>query len=625
MITRKLGWKKQKEDARDLKIQHLAKVRKLTTILPVAANLRKWCSQIEDQGNLGSCTANAWSGILQFDENKYPVVGRKYADLSRLFIYYNERLLDGTVSQDSGAELRDGAKVINQYGVCVETEWPYNVNKFTVKPTSKCYTDALPNAIHSYYLLDGTTPSATLINLKTAIASGQPFVFGFNVYDSFMNDAMAASGVMPMPNTSTEQIQGGHAVCFTQDTKVSLLDGTEKSFAELLSSYSDKSFWVYSCDENGNVVPGLAHSPRKTAENQSIVKVTLDNGEIIRCTKNHPFLMRDGLYKPAEQLQSNDSLMPLYRKKEPMYDKSDYEMFLNPRTQRWCWTHRIAMDYFGHHKGVVHHKDFNRFNNSIDNLEIMSWVEHTKLHQRQTVLLEKYSKSDTGRQKSRELMEKLWANSEWREKTLAKNHANGELLRQRGIVNEIERLREIEVRHNSHEYKEMRANIARENLKKTIGRPLTDRQRSARRSNALRNFSPEIRGNAQIKTTYKRFYANDYPTFDAYLAAKNISFTPINHKVVSVVDDGREDVYDLTVDKYHNFALTSGVFVHNCAVGYDDSVKRFLVRNSWGTSWGLPASLYRGYFTVPYAIFTTYDNNTNSYMACDAWTVIKEI
>jgi C1A family cysteine protease len=212
MIERKLGWRKQKPDARDFQIHHLRAVRPLATAIPATANLRRWCSYIEDQGQLGSCTANAWAGILQFDENKYPVAGRKYADLSRLFIYYNERVLDNTVNQDSGAELRDGAKVLNQYGVCVETEWPYNVSQFTVKPTAKCYTDALPNVIHSYYALDGTTPAATLTNLKTAIASGQPFVFGFNVYDSFMSDQVANTGVMPMPNVKTEQLQGGHAV-----------------------------------------------------------------------------------------------------------------------------------------------------------------------------------------------------------------------------------------------------------------------------------------------------------------------------------------------------------------------------------------------------------------------------
>lgn len=213
MIERKLGWIKQKSDTRDFGFARLARAKNYQVVsLPAVVTNRRWCSEIEDQGDLGSCTANAWAGLLQYDENKYPVKGRKYFNMSRLFIYYNERVLNNTVKEDSGAQLRDGAKVINQYGSCAEYDWPYNTAKFTVKPTAACYKVALPNAIHSYYALDGATPAATLANLKTCIANGQCFVFGFNVYDSFMTDEMANTGIMPMPNYQTEQVQGGHAV-----------------------------------------------------------------------------------------------------------------------------------------------------------------------------------------------------------------------------------------------------------------------------------------------------------------------------------------------------------------------------------------------------------------------------
>jgi C1A family cysteine protease len=211
MIQRKLGWRKQVPDPRDFKMKHLAAVKPLAVTLPPAVNLRRWCSYVEDQGELGSCTANAWAGILEFNQNKYAMT-KPFVDLSRLFIYYNERVLDGTVNEDSGAQLRDGAKVIAQYGVCPEKEWPYDIAQFTVKPPAKAYADGLPYHIHSYYNLDGKTPAQTLQNLKTCIASGQPFVFGFTVYDSFMSDQMANTGIMPMPDTKTEQIQGGHAV-----------------------------------------------------------------------------------------------------------------------------------------------------------------------------------------------------------------------------------------------------------------------------------------------------------------------------------------------------------------------------------------------------------------------------
>ena len=206
MIERKLGWKKQKPDNRDLTIQNLKMASVLPTVLPPAVNLRKWCSPVEDQNDLGSCTANAWSGILEFNQNKYPISGSRYFDLSRLFIYYNERVLEDTVNEDSGAELRDGARAINIYGVCPEYKWPYITSKFAVEPSSDCYAAALPNHIHNYYALN------TFNDLKTSLAGGHPFVFGIAVYDSFLSDAVANTGIVPMPNQKTERIRGGHAI-----------------------------------------------------------------------------------------------------------------------------------------------------------------------------------------------------------------------------------------------------------------------------------------------------------------------------------------------------------------------------------------------------------------------------
>jgi len=194
-------------------MRHLNTVRRLATVLPPVVNLRKWCSEVQDQGQLGSCTANAWAGMLQFNENKYPLAGHApYFNMSRLFIYYNERVLGDTVNEDAGAELRDGVQVIHASGSCAEYDWPYNPSQFAVKPTPACYKVALPNAIHSYYALDGATPAMTLLNLKTTLASGQPFVLGFNVYESFQSQAVANTGIMPMPNTESEQLLGGHAV-----------------------------------------------------------------------------------------------------------------------------------------------------------------------------------------------------------------------------------------------------------------------------------------------------------------------------------------------------------------------------------------------------------------------------
>jgi C1A family cysteine protease len=211
-IERRYGWKKQKADERDFRMRSLSRVRQIPTVLPPSVNLRKWCSEIQDQGELGSCTANAWAGILQFNENKYPNPLGKYYNLSRLFIYYNERVIENTVSDDSGAQLRDGAKAIADFGVCPEYDWPYDIRNFAIKPHAGCYTVAYKNHIHSYYSLDAATQGRTLTNLKTCIAIGQPFVFGFMVYESFETEQMKSTGIMPMPNMQTEEILGGHAV-----------------------------------------------------------------------------------------------------------------------------------------------------------------------------------------------------------------------------------------------------------------------------------------------------------------------------------------------------------------------------------------------------------------------------
>ena len=208
-IPRKYGWKPQKDDVRDYGFGRMVRLLKVPfrAIPPVVLN-RKYCSAVQDQGSLGSCTANAWTGLLQYNECKNGNGGKNFKWLSRLFVYYNERVLNNTVNEDSGAELRDGAKVINKQGVCWEYEWPYNTGKFMQTPPAKCYTDALPNVINSYYALN------TLTDMKTSLAAGQCFVFGFNVYDFFESDQMAATGVLKMPSRSelANGPVGGHAV-----------------------------------------------------------------------------------------------------------------------------------------------------------------------------------------------------------------------------------------------------------------------------------------------------------------------------------------------------------------------------------------------------------------------------
>ena len=193
------GWLPDLPDHRDLLYSAIApKVARL----PQKIDLRKQCSPIENQGKLGSCTANALVGALEFLEEKDGVF---FVDLSRLFVYYNERVIEGTVDQDSGAFIRDGIKSLAKQGVCPEPEWPYKVSRFRRKPSRTCYRTAKKHHILSYHRI------STLEEMRSCLAEGYPFVFGFTVYQSFESDTVAKSGILNMP-TSKEKVVGGHAV-----------------------------------------------------------------------------------------------------------------------------------------------------------------------------------------------------------------------------------------------------------------------------------------------------------------------------------------------------------------------------------------------------------------------------
>ena len=177
-----------------------------------------------NQGQLGSCTANAIAFAYTFDEIKQ--ANKESFFPSRLFIYYNERMIEGTVNEDSGAQIRDGIKSINTYGVCDEHLWVYDPTKFAVKPSDLAYNEAKNAKAINYASIDlsnDKTPDARVNHLKLALKSGFPFVFGFIVFESFESEQVAQTGIMPLPKPN-EQIVGGHAVCAVG------FDDTKKSF-----------------------------------------------------------------------------------------------------------------------------------------------------------------------------------------------------------------------------------------------------------------------------------------------------------------------------------------------------------------------------------------------------------
>jgi C1A family cysteine protease len=180
-----------------------------------------------DQGNLGSCTANAISAAVTFAMLKQgkttapqvnmgvkPTnvqepgnIGTGFFSPSRLFIYYNERVKINTVNSDSGAVIRDGIKSLNTEGAPKETTWPYDIPKFTQKPPQAAYDEAQNYQAVQYRRLLNTD----IKQLKGCLVQGFPFVLGFAVYSSFMTSQVAQTGIMPMPQQS-EKLMGGHAV-----------------------------------------------------------------------------------------------------------------------------------------------------------------------------------------------------------------------------------------------------------------------------------------------------------------------------------------------------------------------------------------------------------------------------
>ena len=171
--------------------------------MPPSADLRALCPAVYDQGDLGSCTANAIGAAIEFDQIKQKMV---HSVPSRLFIYYNERVIEGTVDTDSGAQIRDGIKTVASQGVCPEQMWPYEEVGFADCPSEECYQYAKLHPAVQYGRVSQNTGQ-----MKACLAAGFPFVLGFTVYESFESDDVAKSGIVPLPS-ATETVVGGHAV-----------------------------------------------------------------------------------------------------------------------------------------------------------------------------------------------------------------------------------------------------------------------------------------------------------------------------------------------------------------------------------------------------------------------------
>lgn len=175
---------------------------RLAVPLPTRVDLTPMCPPVVDQGNLGSCTANAIAAAYQFERMK---AGLLPLTPSRLFIYWTEREMEGDTSQDDGAFGGDGIGSLESVGVCDESIWPYDVAQFAVKPSLDAFASAVPHIVMSRSVV------TMLDEIKQALFDVHLVPFGLTIYESFESDAVAANGIVPDPQPN-EGVLGGHEI-----------------------------------------------------------------------------------------------------------------------------------------------------------------------------------------------------------------------------------------------------------------------------------------------------------------------------------------------------------------------------------------------------------------------------
>lgn len=182
------GWVPDLPDHRDF--TYAAPLRVNAVGAQTTVDLRDKCPEVYDQGRIGSCTANAIAAALEFEMMKQ---GEASFTPSRLFIYYNERSMEGTIPSDSGAQIRDGIKSVANQGDCPETMWPYDdtpadarthlfppSSRAPKEPSAECFNEAVKHEALNYLSV-----AQNLADMKACLSEGFPFVYGFTVYESF--------------------------------------------------------------------------------------------------------------------------------------------------------------------------------------------------------------------------------------------------------------------------------------------------------------------------------------------------------------------------------------------------------------------------------------------------------
>ena len=408
----------------------------------------------------------------------------------------------------------------------------------------------------------------------------------------------------------------GNFGCFTADIKVKLADGRDLSFADLIKEHQDgKRNFTFTINNNKEVEIAEIKNPRLTKKNAEIMRIILDNGETIKCTLNHKFMLKNGGYKEAKDLLSGDSLMPSYFRLSTKDDDPKAigsNMVFQPKLNSWNFVH-ILSDNWNLEKGIYqksagrirHHINFNKLNNNPDNIRRMHWKEHWETRYKLT--LEKHKNDSEYKQKLSEGRKKFWNSEEnkrnYSERLSERNKKNwmNEDYRQRMTItlSEInkkyfkehpERIEEIRRKSSitmkrlwqNPEYKKLFHYVISENNKKRKTN-LTGRKKFLRICQYIKENNLALDKENFEKIRKEIFGTKSFTSWDLgikkyYNSDINLLFCELNgnHKVVAIEFLNEfTDVYDITVEGTHNFALASGVFVHNSIDGDPPAAMRY--------------------------------------------------
>lgn len=434
----------------------------------------------------------------------------------------------------------------------------------------------------------------------------------------YLRDKMLAAVKVPKAFLGYEADVEGK--CIDPLTKIPLLDGRTITVAELIEEHNNGiKNYVYSLDtETNNIVPGEIEWAGMTRLNTQTVKVWLDNGEYIRCTPDHKFLTRDGIYKDAQDLKENEALMPLYLRKSDDKKINGYDEVYNPSTGKYEFTHRLVANHYGLKTpgSVIHHFDCNKLNNNPENLDCsMNFWQHREWHVKHTDLCH----TDKANAKRKETHRKLMFDPEYaamrREVCKENSKSLVEWIRENGasrkgfikvkeakckgcgitidktILSVDERRsmfcsKECRKANWSHKSNSLDINKLIEYASKcTNFQQLMDAvgfkdHATLRKTISYNGFSspefilaymPLAHTNARFMNQFpetNEYYLNTYKPEQKEWKEK---YSYKNHKVAKVEwCDDLIDTCDITIKDYHNFGTAAGVIIHNSTLAQQD-------------------------------------------------------